>query len=176
MDYKYIEQLIERYWNCETSTEEEQILRSFFNQKDVPAHLLRYKDLFSFQEREKEIGLGEDFDQKLLAEIEKPTVKAHRISLYRRMMPMFKAAAAIAIILCLGKAAQSSFYNNSTPQQPAQSYHETYSDPKQAYEHVSSALKIVSETMNEGEGEASDSDSIAIGSKVNPHVKTTDNN
>ena len=36
MDYKYIEQLLENYWNCETSTEEEQILRSFFSQKDVP--------------------------------------------------------------------------------------------------------------------------------------------
>ena len=46
MDYKYIEQLLERYWNCETSLEEEQILRSFFRQKEVPAHLLRYKQLF----------------------------------------------------------------------------------------------------------------------------------
>ena len=36
MDYKYIEQLLERYWNCETSTEEEQILRIFFQQKAIP--------------------------------------------------------------------------------------------------------------------------------------------
>lgn len=175
MDYKYIEQLIERYWNCETSQEEEQILRSFFSQKDVPAHLLRYKDFFSFENNEKEISLGEDFDRKLLAEIEKPTVKAHRISIYRRMMPMFKAAAAIAIVVLLGKAAQSSF-NHSADGSPqtTQSYHETYSDPKQAYDHVSSALKIVSETMNESA--ASDSDSIVINSKVNPHTKTLDNN
>jgi hypothetical protein len=32
MDYKYIEQLMERYWNAETSMEEESILRSFFSQ------------------------------------------------------------------------------------------------------------------------------------------------
>ena len=32
MDYKYIEQLMERYWNAETSLEEESILRSFFSQ------------------------------------------------------------------------------------------------------------------------------------------------
>ena len=37
MDYKYINQLLERYWNCETSLEEEGILRAFFSQKDVPA-------------------------------------------------------------------------------------------------------------------------------------------
>lgn len=175
MDYKYIEQLIERYWSCETSPEEEQILRSFFSQKDVPAHLLRYKDFFSFENEEKKIGLSEDFDRKLLAEIEKPTVKAHRISIYRRMMPMFKAAAAIAVVVLLGKAAQSSFNNGGTESQNvAQSYHETYSDPKQAYEHVSSALKIVSETMNEGN--LSDSDSVVINTKVNPHMKTADNN
>lgn len=175
MDYKYIEQLIERYWDCQTSPQEEQILRSFFSQKDVPAHLLRYKDLFSFENNERKIGLSEDFDRRLLAEIEKPTVKAKRISLYHRLMPMFKAAAAVALVVLLGKAAQSSFDRNSdTTNHAVQNYQETYSDPKQAYEHVSSALKIVSETLNEGTPR--DSDSITIGAKVNPHVKTSDNN
>ena len=32
MDYKYIEQLLERYWQGETSLQEEAILRSFFSQ------------------------------------------------------------------------------------------------------------------------------------------------
>ena len=44
MDYKYIEQLLERYWQCETSLEEESELRSFFSEEEVPAHLLRYKN------------------------------------------------------------------------------------------------------------------------------------
>lgn len=72
MDYKYIEQLMERYWNCGTSLEEEQILRSFFRQQDLPAHLLRYKALFACQEAEKERGLGDDFDAKVLARVERP--------------------------------------------------------------------------------------------------------
>jgi len=37
MDYKYIEQLLERYWRCETSLQEEEILRLFFSQEEVPA-------------------------------------------------------------------------------------------------------------------------------------------
>ena len=49
MDYKYIEQLLERYWQCETSLEEESELRSFFSEEEVPAHLLRYKELFVYQ-------------------------------------------------------------------------------------------------------------------------------
>ena len=83
MDYKYIEQLLERYWNCETSLEEEQILRSFFRQKEIPAHLLRYKTMFAYQEIEKERGLGSDFDAKVLARVEKPVVKAQRLTLCR---------------------------------------------------------------------------------------------
>ena len=49
MDYKDIEQLLERYWQCETSVEEESVLRDFFTEEEVPAHLLRYKNLFAYK-------------------------------------------------------------------------------------------------------------------------------
>jgi hypothetical protein len=39
MDYKYIKQLSDRYWKGETTLEEENILKTFFSQKDVPAEL-----------------------------------------------------------------------------------------------------------------------------------------
>ena len=78
MDYKYIEQLLERYWNCETSVEEEQILRIFFQQKELPAHLRRYRSLFTYQEEAAEMKLGDDFDKRVLAEIERPVVKAEQ--------------------------------------------------------------------------------------------------
>ena len=34
MDYKYIEQLLERYWQGETTLQEEAILCNFFSQPD----------------------------------------------------------------------------------------------------------------------------------------------
>ena len=37
MDYKYISQLLERYWNAETTLQEEEILKAFFQQDNVPA-------------------------------------------------------------------------------------------------------------------------------------------
>ena len=61
MDCKYIEQLLERYWQCETSLEEEAQLRAFFNGSDVPEHLLRYKDLFVYQQLQQEVGLRSRF-------------------------------------------------------------------------------------------------------------------
>ncbi len=70
MDSKYIEQLLERYWQCETSLEDEAELRAFFSGSDVPKHLLRYKDLFVYQQLQQEVHLGEDFDARVLAEVE----------------------------------------------------------------------------------------------------------
>mgnify|MGYP000110997543 FL=1 len=54
MDFKYIEQLLERYWRCETSLEEEAQLRAFFTKEEIPEHLLRYKDLFVYQQFQQE--------------------------------------------------------------------------------------------------------------------------
>ena len=104
MDYKYINQLLERYWRCETSLEEEDILRSFFSQKDVPVELLRFKDLFTYEQAEKKSDtLGDDFDRRLLAMTEDAApVKARTISMAQRLRPIFKAAAMVAIILTLG--------------------------------------------------------------------------
>ena len=98
MDFKYIEQLLERYWQCETSLEEEAQLRTFFTEEDVPEHLSRYKDLFVYQQLQQEEHLGADFDARVLAEIEAPVVKARRMTLTARFMPLFKAAAAVAVV------------------------------------------------------------------------------
>ena len=127
MDYKYIEQLLERYWRCETSLEEEEILRAFFSQKDVPAALLPYGDLFVYEQNERRKDtLGDDFDQKMLAMIEEPqTVKARTITMHRRLMPLFKAAAIVAIFLTLGNAAQVAFDTNDSAQANMAGYQQT---------------------------------------------------
>ena len=52
MDYKYIEQLLQRYWEAQTTLEEERILRAFFSQDDVPASLMQYKSLFCYKQQQ----------------------------------------------------------------------------------------------------------------------------
>ena len=118
MDYKYIKQLLERYWNCETSLEEEDILRTFFSQEDIPSELESYKALFTYELGEsKNEALGDDFDQKMMDIIEgeesqKPE-KAKVISLTERLKPLFKAAAMVGIFLTLGNAAQVPFQKDA---------------------------------------------------------------
>ena len=107
MDYKYIEQLLERYWLCETSLEEERILRTFFSQENVPVRLMPYKDLFTYERQSLEDErLDEDFDRRMLEMVGEDTVKASTISLTERLKPLFKAAAIVAIFLTLGNAMQ----------------------------------------------------------------------
>ena len=118
MDYKYINQLLDRYWKGETSLEEEEILRAFFSQDELPAELKPYQALFSYEMGEaKQETLGDDFDQKMMAMIEneytKEPNKAKVVSLTERLKPLFKAAAVVAIFLTLGNAAQVPFQNNS---------------------------------------------------------------
>ena len=114
MDYKYIEQLLERYWNCQTTLEEEAILRAFFSQKDIPAGLERYRSLFAYAaEGQKTDVLGDDFDDRMMAMIDDPVVvKAKVVPFRQRLMPLFKAAAVVAIILTLGNASQMAFHDD----------------------------------------------------------------
>ena len=113
MDYKYIVQLLECYWQCETSLEEEDILRAFFSQSEIPAELKQYQPLFTYEQSEKQTDvLGEEFDEKMLSKIdEAEPVKARTITMTHRLMPLFKAAAVVAIILTLGNAMQVPFDN-----------------------------------------------------------------
>lgn len=155
MDYKYIEQLLERYWQCDTSIEEEQILHAFFCQKEIPTELRKYRDLFAGRlEMLEEETLSDDFDAKILSITEgTETVKAREINIRQRLMPLFKAAAAVAIIITLGNAAQLSMNKSKGGDEiNYASYQDTFSDPTVAYDNVEEALELVSECFNMSQG------------------------
>lgn len=130
MDYKYIEQLLERYWEGETTLQEEAILRAFFSQEDVPANLMKYKSFFDCSLQEE--TLGDDFDARILDSIsaedaEEP--KAKIITLASRLKPLFKAAAIVAILLTIGNAAQSPWnYGWDNPQDEYAKYRQQQDD------------------------------------------------
>lgn len=110
MDYKYIEQLMDRYFEAETTLKEEQILKAFFEQseEELPKSLRPYRELFASFEQNEE--LGDDFDERMLQMIEeKPEVKARTISLTERFRPLMRAAAVVAILITLTTALNQSF-------------------------------------------------------------------
>jgi len=58
--YEYIETLLERFFEGQTSNVEEQKLYEFFAGYDVPEHLLRYKKVFAYFD----IGLNSELRQE----------------------------------------------------------------------------------------------------------------
>lgn len=53
MELTNIEQLIEKYENAETSLAEEQQLKEYFHQENIPAHLQEYKALFNYFDKSR---------------------------------------------------------------------------------------------------------------------------
>lgn len=157
MDYKYIEQLTERYFAAETTLSEEQILRSFFEQNHdtLPAELQQYAALFTALQPEEH--LGDDFDERLLAMTEEhdtPVVKARVVSLADRLRPLFGAAAVVAILLTLGSAINLSFRNVNKEVETEQyaGYHvQKNGEPATAYEQTNTidSIKLVPERLNQ---------------------------
>ena len=146
MDYKYIEQLLERYWACETSLQEEQILRTFFQQAEVPAHLMPYKAVFDLQQEQAEPTLGEDFDAKMMELLSgqgevlpfEGVVKAlpfggagRGASWRRSWRPFYQAAGLVALILTIGMAAQRSFDGSEEPPQAQYAQIDSMENPVQ---------------------------------------------
>ena len=125
MDYKYIEQLLERFWQGETTLQEEAILRNFFSQpeaKDIPESLRKFQALFTVEQEEP---LGDDFDARILEMIGEEEPKTKIVTLTSRLMPLFKAAAIVAIILTLGNAAQAPWnYGWDNPKDEYAKFHQ----------------------------------------------------
>jgi len=70
MDSKRIEELLSKYWNCETSLEEEKMLRDFLTGQDVPEQFKEVSLLFQYFDTQKQQALGEPlFDRQTLARI-----------------------------------------------------------------------------------------------------------
>ena len=147
MEYKEIEQLLERYWQCETSLKEEAQLRDFFSQKEVPAHLRSYKELFVFQQIQHDVKLGKDFDARVLSEIGISEVQAKRVTLVKRFIPLLKAIAVIAVILTLGNVVQQSFSGNDNGMLAVDTIGKQVNTPSVAISTDSKADQVLTDSL-----------------------------
>lgn len=185
MDYKYIEQLLERYWQCETTPEEENVLRAFFAQPDVPANLARYKALFVYEQQQAADGLGEDFDERLcqLAGVDKekktkPTVvRAKRLSFAARLQPLYRAVAILAVVLVIGNGVQYVFDSRKPVAEwdyNPDNYQDSYNNPKEAYETLNDGIEELKDVLSSSADRAkldSEADVEAAVSEPNNNVR-----
>lgn len=149
MDSKIIEQLIEKYFEGETSLEEELTLKSYFGSGEVADSLKMYRPLFQYFQSEQATRLSADFEEKLKSRIE----SSGQETVIRRLTftKIWKIAA--AVVLLTGTVFLVYHLNpNLQPQTETAINWEDFEpkDPQEAYEKTLAALALVSDKMNKG--------------------------
>ncbi len=95
MTQKEIKSLLDKYFEGESSLEEEAQLKAYFNGAGVAPEFLPFQPLFQFFEAEKEASLSDGFEQNLLRKLqEKPARRIRLITPY-----LMRVAAAAVVIL-----------------------------------------------------------------------------
>jgi len=138
--------LLNKYWNCETSVEEEKQLQNFFSGKDIPEDLQKYAPLFKdYKESQLSIRLGNNFVKRLEAAIHQKEKEKQYITI-RIFAPVLKIAASILILITVGIGIYFLANENKKPY-----FAETYNDPKAALKDATYALEKLSEALQRGE-------------------------
>jgi DNA helicase IV len=156
MDLDNIESLLQKYWNAETSLEEEQQLREFFASepafgepsagKPVPENLKETASLFRYFEQQKRLGVDDlAFDRELKKKL-KPAGKVINLS----MVQVARIAAGLFVVVAATFFVRQEI-KKAYPDEPE----DTYSDPKVAFEETKKALMMISKSFNKAQKEAS---------------------
>jgi len=148
--------LLEKYWQAETSVEEEQTLAAYFKGDDVDPDLQPYADLFAYFEEETRVSPGPDFESRIL----------QSITPVRHFQWSLVAAAAAILVIVTGlfllqpdnlpvqrSAGTIAAHRAAAP--PAAAIADTYDNPEQALAAVRHALLIASVHLNEGQKQIS---------------------
>lgn len=143
MDYNRIKILLEKYWNCETTLEEESLLQEYLSRSDIPEDLKEYAPLFQYYKTERSEKISEEFDERILNEIESKEKKGKR----RYLNLYYKVAAAVILILFVVTVHQRFIAVRDKATVLVQ---DTFDDPEKALEETKRALLLVSEKWNKG--------------------------
>jgi hypothetical protein len=142
MDSKEIGQLLEKYWNCETSLEDEQVLRNYFNGPNVPDQLKEAADLFRYFEIERKRSLDANFDHDIMRSVKKTERKGKLVEMVR-WVQVARIAAGVLVVIAAGY-----FVRNEVMKSEAQAQVvDTFSDPKEALEETKKALMLISRSF-----------------------------
>lgn len=144
MNSEQIHSLLEKYWNCETSVQEEKELQTFFSDGDVPEEFRQYIPLFSYIRNEQSVTLSEDFSERLENALEAEG-KEKYITI-RIFAPLFRIAVSVLLIIGVGV----SFYFISK-QDNRPHFVETFEDPKAAMQQAAFALEKLSHALQKSE-------------------------
>ena len=158
MEKAMIKVLLEKYFQAETTIEEEAALASWFRIHDDP-ELAAYKDLFSYFEQEAQVTAGPDLGRRILervgladgaTQVIGMTDGATQVAPRRSFRIGLAAAAAVIAALTTGLFLLTPRQTSPVPKVASVTIQDTYEDPQQALAAVRHALLVASAHLNEG--------------------------
>lgn len=147
MDYKTIEQLLEKYWSCETSLEEEQQLRDFFRDQAIPESMKETAALFQYFEKEKEKSLNENFEPAVTKRFQER--RGGKVISMVSFSNIARIAAGIVVVV-----AATLFIRQEVRKSYPKELQDTYTDPQMAFEETKKALMMISNSFGKAKHEA----------------------
>jgi|SRR5687768_5740159 len=145
MDSEKIDELLNKYWNCETSLEEEKQLQAYFRDAAVPDGLKETAKLFRYFDEQKKKELTDiSFDQTVKKKISPPKGKMR--SMFFNTM---RIAAGIAVLIVAVWLVRLEVRKGTPPEMA-----DTYDDPNRAFEETKKALMMISKSFNTAEAQA----------------------
>lgn len=147
---KDIRRLLEKFYQGESTLEEERKLQQYFDSTAVPEELVPDKELFeAIGEGTGSVEVPEDLNGKILSSIdrlEKKETRTRRISVYSLSGLAAGLLVMIAVYLFFLRDDNRSLIASNQMT-------DTYEDPMQAYEEARKALVYVSNKLNTGTSE-----------------------
>jgi hypothetical protein len=132
MTQETIIQLLDKYWNCETSQEEEQSLTAFFSGDEIPEEWQKYKTLFAWKKKQAQITGSK--------KLKSGPPKTQLVRFY----PFIKVAASVLIFITIGTGVYTHYEQEKFMDTV---FSETYSDPEEALRTTENVLEKVSAVL-----------------------------
>lgn len=148
MDLHEVKRLLEKYWQTETTLEEEEQLRAFFAQGDVPTELKNEADLFGFFQAEKTKALTENFESTVTKQLRKR--QGGKLISMVGWGNLARIAAGIVVVVAATFLIRQEV-RKSYPKEVV----DTYTDPQMAFEETKRALQMISNSFGKAKKEAS---------------------
>ena len=146
MDSNEIKGLLEKYWNCETSLEEEQKLRAYFR-GEVPQAMSEAAELFRYFEQQQKVTVNaKDFDAEVKKKIKEHRPDGKSVKMYFNYA---RIAAGVVVMVAAGYFVRLEVRKAYPPEME-----DTFSDPRVALEETKKALMMISNSFNKAHKEA----------------------
>lgn len=150
MDSNKIDALLNKYWNCETSLEEEQQLRDYFKRGDIPEQLKEAASLFRYFELQKKKSLNDvSFDSQILAKT-RPAGKGVMMKVVYNAMRIAAGLLVVVMAVWFIRERVRAVDNDDTASTEVV---DTYDDPKIALEETKKALLMISKSFGRAKEE-----------------------